>query len=88
MIKESLVREGLDLLLDRYPLFDVVRVEWQRAAPGELFNQWVLVDLGQRGESSAEAFAIWPFAIWKTTGAVYSIDANGAVSDDPILVPD
>jgi hypothetical protein len=75
----SRVRRGLDALLARYEFFDVVRVEWPPESP------WVLVTLGQRSEGLDEVWARWEFAIWKSTGAVYQLDATGAVGDDPLI---
>jgi hypothetical protein len=79
----SLARIGLDRLLEFYPHFDVVRVEWQREGP------WLLVDIGQPSEHNGtpglpDAFALHPFAIWKATGAVYGM-TDGAVNDEPLL---
>jgi hypothetical protein len=86
MTEPSRARRGLNLLLERYPHFDVVRVDHQRGGP------WVLVDLGQPSDGQAdptlEAFAVHPFAIWKQTGSVYGMDEFGAVLDDPLLTLD
>ena len=66
--------------------------EHERRAPSRVrplvhAGPWVLVQLGQPSESFDEvpAWAIWRYAIWKSTGAVHAIDGEGAVSDDPIL---
>lgn len=99
----SLVRLALDELLRRYPFFDLVSIEWQglpmelfsESIPqrrwGALAGPWVLVSLGQPSElnesSLNEAWAIWPFAIWKNTGTLYTVGADGAVPDDPIWTP-
>lgn len=79
----SLARIGFDRLLQFYPHFDIVRVEWQRN------GAWMLVDLGQASQSNGDpthpdAFAVHPFAIFKATGAVYGI-TDGAVNDEPLL---
>lgn len=89
----SLVRQALDSLLDRYPGFDVVSIDWQigseytSGAPAarRTIGPWVLVEIGQPSETFDEqpAWAIWKFAIWKSTGAVHSM-SEGAVSDEPI----
>ncbi|HEX8752110.1 MAG TPA: hypothetical protein VF731_01725 [Solirubrobacterales bacterium] len=89
----SLVRRGLDLLLAAYPHLDVLSIEWQidggsELAPGRRWaGPWVLVELGQPSDHIDElpAWAVWKFAIWRTTGSVYSVGADGAVGDDPIL---
>lgn len=91
----SPVRRGLDQLLTFYPHLDLISIEWQQSQlPAYLINPehplakqgpWVLVELGQPSEGEALAWAVWKFAIWKTTGAVHSMD-NGAVSDDPIIL--
>lgn len=76
-------RRGLDLLLARYPMFDLLRVDGQQDS-----GPWLLVELGQPSEGDAPAWAVWHFAIWKATGAVYLREHDGAVPDDPIFVPD
>jgi hypothetical protein len=103
----SLVRRGLDYLLDAYPMFDLVSVNWQLPEPIVLYSEgvparrweggivgpWVLVKLGQPSETMRSeplilpAWATWEFAIWKVTGAVYRVGADGAVPDDPIWQP-
>lgn len=94
----SRVREALDALLARHPLFDVVAIDWQiERLPPDVINQqhplaeqgpWVLVDLGQRSENfdNVPAWAIWRYAIWKSTGALYAM-RDGAVADDPFWTP-
>lgn len=87
-----LVRQALDVLLKRYPDFDVVSVEWQ-VDPGDNRSvarwdgPWVLVDLGQPSEHMEiePAWAVHQFAIWRTTGAVHRIGPEGAVEDEPII---
>lgn len=90
----SPARKGLDALLALHPGFDVLAVEWQgRPSTPEPFppfapstpGPWLCVDLGQASEGEVEAFAVWRFAILKTTGAVYGIGHDGAVADDPLL---
>ena len=76
-------RLGLDRLLAHYPMFDVLRVAWM---PGE-GSPWLLVDLGQPSAGEVEAWAVHRFAIWKRTGAVHTLDREGAVSDGPIIEP-
>lgn len=88
MFEPSAVRKGLDDLLAFYPFFDVISVEWQVTEhplgfPIE-WGPWVLVKLGQASEGETQAFAVWQFAIWRTTGAVHAM-SEGAVSDDPIF---
>ena len=85
----SLVRQAFDELLRMHPHLDVVAIEWQIGNPTRPLTHdgpWVLVTLGQPSESFDEtpAWALWRFAIWKRTGAVYTIGHDGAVSDDPI----
>ena len=79
----SPARRGLDLLLERHPHLELVTAEWQRE---DAEGPWLLVTLGQRSDVG-EAFALWPFAIWKSTGAVHGIGADGAVTDDPLYAP-
>jgi hypothetical protein len=83
-MEPSAARQGLNLLLaSTAPVLDVVSVEWQPEGP------WILVSLGQRSETfeEHEAWALHPYAIWKQTGAVHGIGPDGAVTDDPVLVP-
>lgn len=82
----SLIRRSLDELLARFPFFDLLEIDWQWVDElGKEHGPWVLVKLGQPSESETEAWAVWPFAIWKTTGNVYGMDVHGAVEDDPII---
>jgi hypothetical protein len=85
----SPVRLALDELLRRYFFFDLVDVDWQLGAVEKpLGGPWCVVRLGQRSEDFArsEAWAVHTFAIWKSTGALHSMN-GGAVSDDPIWTP-
>jgi hypothetical protein len=77
----SLVRQALDALMRAYPMFDLVAIEWP-----DLDGPWVLVSLGQPSEGDTLAWARWEFAIWQRTGAIHLMQ-NGAVSDEPVLVP-
>lgn len=95
----SPARKGLDALLERYPHFDLLSVDWQigseyrSGAPDWTYivGPWLLVTLGEPSDTSTpepiRAWARWEFAIWKHTGAVHSME-GGAVSDDPIFTPD
>jgi hypothetical protein len=76
----SLVRQALDALMRAYPMFDLVAIEWTPDGP------WVLVSLGQPSEGDTLAWGRWEFAIWRRTGAIHLMQ-NGAVSDEPALVP-
>lgn len=49
-------------------------------------SPWLRVDLGQPSEGESEAYARWSFAIWRSTGAVHRM-SDGAVDDDPFIVP-
>lgn len=87
----SLVRAGLDELLRRHPLLDLVSIDWQvEQLPPEVINpEWVFVELGKPSEDF-ERTPVWArsrFAIWKRTGAVYRRDPDGAISDDPLFEP-
>jgi hypothetical protein len=79
------------MLLFTHPHFDVLKVDWQDSTSLGSAS-WVLVELGQPSETSrldplhGTAWAIWRFAIWKATGAVYRMD-GGAVEDDPFIEP-
>jgi hypothetical protein len=93
-LESSLVRDALDVLLERFPTFDLLRVEWQVDDPGDdryprrWAGPWVRVDLGQPSETIelTPAWAVHRFAIWRTTGAVHALDHNGAVVDPPMIV--
>jgi hypothetical protein len=89
----SNARRGLNLLLRTFPARELERIDAQRGLPivvrdtetGEESERWppgpdgpwMLVDFlgGDR------------FAIWKATGEVYRVSADGTVEDDPILRP-
>lgn len=83
-------RRGLDVLLATHPHLDLVTAyqpgDELSLAPHPLGMSWLRVDLGQPSEGDVEAYAVWQFAIWKTTGAVYRM-VGGAVEDDPFIVP-
>jgi hypothetical protein len=93
-----LVRQALDELLKRYPMFDLVSIDWQtpETRPNtessgwvdEQGGPWVIVELGQPSAhfDHYPAWAIWPFAIFKRTGALHTM-THSAVSDDPIWTP-
>lgn len=83
VFEPSPARRGLDLLLATHPHLDVVRVASPTDTPEA--SPWLLVDLGQRSADGSDAYAVWRFAVWRSTGAVHGIDHDGAVSDDPIL---
>jgi hypothetical protein len=79
-------RRGLDALLARYPMLDLVKADAR--ANDDRFrasDPWLIVTLGQRSEGMAEVYARHEFAIWKNTGAVYIVDHHGAVGEDPII---
>lgn len=94
----SLTRQALDELLRLYPYFDLIKVDWQVRAssfdenggktPATHTGPWVLVYLGQQSSIFDEipAWAIWRFAIWKVTGALYRMEGP-MVPDDPIWTP-
>lgn len=87
----SPVRRGLDELLARHPGFDLVAIDWQLNREE---GRWadhreprVLVELVQPSDAWTEipAWAVWRFAIWKATGAVYNLDASGAIQKQPLI---
>lgn len=84
----SLARRGLDLLLAANPHLELVEADWQRPSESGMSvgGPWLLVTLGQRSADGSDAFALHPFAIWKSTGAVHGMH-DGSVTDDPILAP-
>jgi hypothetical protein len=88
----SPARRGLDLLLAAHPHLDLLaawvpgRDEHQPMNPWSP-SPWLMVELGQPSNGESDAYAIWPFAIWRSTGAVHGVDHDGAVSDDPLYTP-
>lgn len=87
-----LVRRGLDALLAEHPHLDLLEVDWQiEPADGRSVARWrgpwVLVRLGQPSDhvEVEPAWAVWEYAIWRVTGNVYLVGADGAVGDDPII---
>jgi len=78
----SAARRGLDRLLAVSPHLDVLSIEWQTDGP------WLLVELGQPTVApDGEVWARHRYAIWKTTGAVHGYEADGSVTDDPVMTP-
>ena len=64
------------------PHLDVLHIEWQTDGP------WLLVELGQSTVApEGEVWARHRYAIWKRTGAVHGYEADGSVTDDPVLKP-
>lgn len=89
------MRHSLERLLMLYPFHDVVEVEWQIDPADERqaarwSGPWVLVTLGQPSDhiDVEPAWARWQFAIWRATGAIFRVGADGAVDDDhPVWTP-
>jgi hypothetical protein len=89
----SLARRGLNLLLNEYPLADVVYLDHQGYR--EAFNKSkasvdVIVTQGDGPWTQVtmkDAAGFHEYAIWNRTGAVYHCDQYGAVADDPFLTP-
>lgn len=80
---KSPARVGLDWLLATHAHLELLMAEWQHDGP------WLLVTLGQRGETPLDlpdhyVFARQRFAIFKRTGAVHGMD-RGAVIDPPLF---
>lgn len=76
----SLMRQGLNALLEQFSGLDVLKVELQTDYEGKRPGPWTLVDLGILGWSHRKEFAIW-----NNTGNVYRDDEQGAVEDDPMI---
>lgn len=70
----SWVRKGFDLLMAAHPDADLLAVKPTMV--------WLCVDLLAANGPKME------FAIWRETGCVYRTGKDGAVHDDPFLVPD
>jgi hypothetical protein len=81
-------RRALDRLLALFPSFDLLEVNWYRASGTTDGGPWLRVRLGQRSDDGYESWAVHHFAIWKVTGAVHGIDADGAVIDPPLIPGD
>jgi hypothetical protein len=77
-------REGLDAILVMHPEWDLLGLDWQLAHESAGAGPWLLVQLGERSQDGAEAWARHDYAIWKRTGAVHIVDGYGAVVDPPI----
>jgi hypothetical protein len=85
---KSPARRGLDKLLELHPHLELVEADWQREDHHNVAGPWLLVTLGQRSADGSEAFALYPFAIWKLTGAVHGMEGpKGPVTDDPLWTP-
>jgi hypothetical protein len=90
MTTTSPARRGLDELLKQHPFYDVLEVDWQidvDEGGRRWAGPWILVNLGQPSEAveTTPAWAVHRFAIWRSTGAVYPIGHDGAVTDDPLI---
>jgi hypothetical protein len=90
----SMSRRGLNLLLNEYPLADVVHVDHQgyrhEYAIETLTRDDTIVTQGDGPWTQVtmkDASGFREFAIWNRTGAVYHCDKYGAVADDPFLTP-
>lgn len=84
---KSPARRAVDLLLELHPHLDVVAVDAQLPTETrDLEGPWLLVTLGQRSADGSPAYAQYPFAIWKATGAIHGMPEGpgGPVSDDPL----
>lgn len=97
-MEPTIERRALNALLVMFPDFDLLGVDWQRPADylahrqgsgsiGDLGEPgpWLLVYLGQRSDDGFEAWARHDYAIWKRTGAVHLVGADGAVIDPPLI---
>jgi hypothetical protein len=92
-VEPSLARKGFDRLLAAFPFRTVQSVDSQPAqsvfstdtVTGEVREvtrlspgPWVCVTFVGGAE----------YAIWKSTGNVYQVDADGAAAEDPVLTVD
>lgn len=88
MIELKLARQGMLLLLERFPNEMIVKYDAQiydkqpsgiPGTPGwwspRPDGPWICIDLSGGGK----------FAIWKETGNVYHVGNDGAVKEDPII---
>jgi hypothetical protein len=82
----SAARQGLDLLLQTYPDFDLLEVELGWMEP-DLARPWLIVVLGQPSADGSPAWVRHSFAIWKSTGAVHGLQHDGSVTDDALFGP-
>lgn len=86
---KTLIRQSLDELLCRFPDEDVISIDWQLQMEihsitvpqhkweTDIEGPWVRILLGNTKE----------YVIWKQTGALYEVEDDGAVPDDPIWEP-
>jgi len=75
---KTLAMIGFDRLREMHATMDLVMAVWQPNGP------WLLVTFGQPSTTDGDIHACYPFAILKTTGAVYGIH-DGEVDDEPLL---
>jgi hypothetical protein len=90
----SEARRGLNMLLNEYPLAEVVHIDHQgyrvEYATEKLAGSDTIVTQGDGPWTQVtlkDAGGFREFAIWNRTGAVYNCDQYGAVADDPFLTP-
>jgi hypothetical protein len=76
---QPLERQALGWLLDQYPNAALLKVDTQRdrLLGYREDGPWVIVKF-------LDGADVREFAIWKATGAVFRVDSNGAVEDDPM----
>jgi hypothetical protein len=85
--EDPLVLAGLDWLRQRYDESDLVLWQDEKLLMRIGGNEhWVLADVAIGDDYGVIDF--WsPYAILRTTGAVYRVERDGTVADDPINVP-
>lgn len=88
-MSKSLSRQGLDWLLANFPSAEVIAITNQ----GQVIGQMMVASHGaglmrpEHGPWTCVDFDCGRYAIWNRTGAVYSMDSQGAVHDDPMWEP-
>jgi hypothetical protein len=85
--EDPLVLAGLDWLRQRYAESDLVMWQDEKLLMRIGGNEhWVLADVAIGDDYGVIDF--WsPYTILRTTGAVYRVERDGTVADDPIHVP-
>jgi hypothetical protein len=85
--EDPLVLAGLEWLRQRYAESDLVLWRDEKLLLRINGNEsWILVDVAIGDDYGTLDF--WkPYAIWRNTGAVYRVESDGEVADDPIHVP-
>lgn len=84
MSEPGIERRAVDRLLAAHPDFDLLEVAWGSPHEPTAPVPWLIVVLGQRSAGGGEVWARYAFAIWKHTGAIHGLQADGSVTDEAL----